>query len=284
VRQCQSGGRPLGVDLILWQALAGGTGTLVLLMATTSSTPPAPSPRRSTPPPAPQRSAGTSSRCPPGSPAPATPASPATCPPGGPAKTRSRTCSTASTHRPNPPRPDQPHNPRSPRPASRKATPDPEPAAREPPDPRTPKPAHPAANPPPQQAPGTKPSRNPGRSIQAHRRAGTACQCGRRWHRTDLGPCKGEQRAVLEGHQGWVNAVCSITVDGQDLLASGDVAVRLWDLAIGRQAAVLEGPARAGPGSLQMREGWMLIFDNARRRADHLTEPGVGNTRPPRRS
>ncbi len=53
----------------------------------------------------------------------------------------------------------------------------------------------------------------------------------------------GEQRAILEGHQDWVNAVCAVTVDGQDLLASGgdDGTVRIWDPATGEQRAVLEG-------------------------------------------
>jgi WD40 repeat protein len=36
---------------------------------------------------------------------------------------------------------------------------------------------------------------------------------------------------VLQAHQDWVNAVCAITVDNRDLLASGsvDATVRLWD-------------------------------------------------------
>ena len=51
------------------------------------------------------------------------------------------------------------------------------------------------------------------------------------------------ERAVLEGHQGWVNAVCPVTVAGQALLASGgaDGTVRIWDPATGQQRAVLEG-------------------------------------------
>ena len=56
-------------------------------------------------------------------------------------------------------------------------------------------------------------------------------------------PATGEQRAVLEGHQGGVNGVCAVTVNGRDLLASGgeDGTVRIWDPATGKQHAVLEG-------------------------------------------
>jgi WD40 repeat protein len=51
------------------------------------------------------------------------------------------------------------------------------------------------------------------------------------------------ERAVLEGHQGWVNSVCLVTVGGRELLASagGDGTVRIWDPGTGQQRAVLEG-------------------------------------------
>ena len=51
------------------------------------------------------------------------------------------------------------------------------------------------------------------------------------------------ERAVLEGHQGAVNTVCPVTVNGQQLLASGDNdgTVRIWDPATGQQHAALKG-------------------------------------------
>jgi hypothetical protein len=43
------------------------------------------------------------------------------------------------------------------------------------------------------------------------------------------------ERAVLEGHQGAVTAVCPVTVNGRELLASGggDRTVRIWDPQVG---------------------------------------------------
>ena len=51
------------------------------------------------------------------------------------------------------------------------------------------------------------------------------------------------ERAVLEGHHNWVRAVCAVTVNGRELLASTDSngTVRLWDPATSEQRAVLEG-------------------------------------------
>ena len=51
------------------------------------------------------------------------------------------------------------------------------------------------------------------------------------------------ERAVLEGHQDGASAVCAVTVDGRDLLASAghDGTVRIWDPATGEQRAVLQG-------------------------------------------
>jgi WD40 repeat protein len=51
------------------------------------------------------------------------------------------------------------------------------------------------------------------------------------------------ERAVLEGHQGWVNGVCPVTVAGKQLLASAgaDGTVRIWDPQTGQLRAVLGG-------------------------------------------
>ena len=48
---------------------------------------------------------------------------------------------------------------------------------------------------------------------------------------------------VLEGHTGRVNAVCAVTVDGRQLLASAghDQVVRLWDPASGAEVRALQG-------------------------------------------
>ena len=55
-------------------------------------------------------------------------------------------------------------------------------------------------------------------------------------------PRTGEQVATLGGHQGWVYAVCAVTVDGRHLLASGgDATVRLWDPLSGEQVAEMVG-------------------------------------------
>ena len=55
-------------------------------------------------------------------------------------------------------------------------------------------------------------------------------------------PATGQQHAILEGHRGWVNSVCPVSVAGQELLASGgkDGTVRIWDPATSQRAA-LEG-------------------------------------------
>ena len=51
------------------------------------------------------------------------------------------------------------------------------------------------------------------------------------------------ERAVLEGHTGWVRSVCAVRVGGRELLASAgdDQTVRVWDPATGGTERVLEG-------------------------------------------
>jgi WD40 repeat protein len=66
-----------------------------------------------------------------------------------------------------------------------------------------------------------------------------------RWRPPDLPSLA--QRAVFEGHFDAVNAVCPVTVAGQELLASAsdENTVRIWDPATGEQQAALEGHHRA---------------------------------------
>src|SRR3989440_491054 len=56
-------------------------------------------------------------------------------------------------------------------------------------------------------------------------------------------PQPGQERTLLEGHQGGVWAVCPVTVAGKQLLASAgsDGTVRIWDPQTGQQRALLEG-------------------------------------------
>jgi WD40 repeat protein/DNA-binding SARP family transcriptional activator len=54
---------------------------------------------------------------------------------------------------------------------------------------------------------------------------------------------KPRSERITGGHQGLVNAVCTVTVSGTELLASasGDGTIRIWDPVTGQQRAVLEG-------------------------------------------
>src|SRR5262249_62367796 len=57
------------------------------------------------------------------------------------------------------------------------------------------------------------------------------------------------ERTVLEGHTGWVNAVCKVPVAGGRTLlatASADRTVRLWDPLTGTAERTLEGHTGRG--------------------------------------
>jgi len=67
------------------------------------------------------------------------------------------------------------------------------------------------------------------------------------------------EHASFESHQGIVYSICTVNVDGRELLASGgsDATVRLWDPQNGEQIAVLDGhpggssgPIATGVGAL----------------------------------
>ena len=104
----------------------------------------------------------------------------------------------------------------------------------------------------------------PGRCSPA---AATTARCGCGIRGT------GEQLAVLEGHQDRVNAVCAVTVDGRDLLASAsaDKTVRLWDLRTGTcvmtaptQHAALGVAVIADSLAISLECGIIVIKPNAR--------------------
>jgi WD40 repeat protein len=87
------------------------------------------------------------------------------------------------------------------------------------------------------------------------------------------------ERAVLEGHQDRVNAVCPITVSGQQLLASAssDGTVRLWDPQTGEQYTVLEGHQAAINAVCPIIvNGQQLLATASDDETVRLWEPGSG--------
>ncbi len=86
-------------------------------------------------------------------------------------------------------------------------------------------------------------------------------------------------RAVPEGHQDWVRALCQVTVDGRPLLASGgdDWTVRIWDPATGEERAVLEGH-HGGVGALcpVTATGHHLLASAGTDRTVRIWDPATG--------
>jgi WD40 repeat protein len=56
-------------------------------------------------------------------------------------------------------------------------------------------------------------------------------------------PATGEQRAVLEEHHDWIQAMCPVTVADRGLLvtAGSGGTVRIWDAETGEQVTALKG-------------------------------------------
>jgi WD40 repeat protein len=92
-------------------------------------------------------------------------------------------------------------------------------------------------------------------------------------------PVTGRPERVLEGHTGWVAAVCAVPVGGRVLLASAgdDGTVRLWDPVTGLPERVLEG--HTGPVSAVCAVpvgGRVLLASAGGDRTVRLWDPATG--------
>jgi WD40 repeat protein len=86
-------------------------------------------------------------------------------------------------------------------------------------------------------------------------------------------------RTVLESHQGEVSGVCTVTVAGQDLLASagGDGTIRVWDPATGQQRATLEGHQGEVPAVCAVTvAGRHLLASGGRDGTVRIWDPATG--------
>ncbi|HEU0088189.1 MAG TPA: trypsin-like peptidase domain-containing protein [Pseudonocardiaceae bacterium] len=87
------------------------------------------------------------------------------------------------------------------------------------------------------------------------------------------------ERAVLEGHTGWVNGVCAVRVGDRELLASvgADATVRLWDPASGAAEPPLEGHTGWVNGVCAVRVGDRELLASASAdRTVRLWDPATG--------
>ncbi|MFN2496928.1 MAG: hypothetical protein ABR608_13630, partial [Pseudonocardiaceae bacterium] len=87
------------------------------------------------------------------------------------------------------------------------------------------------------------------------------------------------ERAVLEGHTGWVNGVYAVRVAGQELLASAgaDATVRIWDPATGATERTLTGHTDWVWGVCGVRvDGRELLASASADRTVRIWDPATG--------
>ena len=90
------------------------------------------------------------------------------------------------------------------------------------------------------------------------------------------------ERATLTGHLRSVRAVCSVTVDGRQLLASAsdDRTVRIWDPQTGQQRTVLEGHLRSVRAVCPVTvDGRQLLASASDDRTVRIWDPQTGQQR-----